>query len=114
MTIMSATIRLTRVGSNPGPGSLRPLQVLVDGKKVDQIKLGETKTLTVPAGNHRVQVKQDFSASDPITLKLEEGATQALECGSLVEGVMFFLFIVWAWRVFVPGKLFYLKRKSGR
>jgi len=88
--------------------------VLIDGKKAEPIKLGETKTYTVPAGDHRVQVKQDISASDPVTLRLEDGATQALECGCFVKGLMFLLIVIWAWRVFVPGKLFYLKRKSGR
>ena len=111
---MGATIRLTRVGAKLGPGSMRPLQVLIDGKRADQITLGETRTIAVTAGNHRVQVKQDLSASDPLALRLAEGETQALECGSYIRGLLFFCFVLWLWRVFVPGKLFYLKRKASR
>jgi hypothetical protein len=110
---VSATIRLSRVGGF-GPGSLRPLQVLVDGKKVADIKLGETKSITVAPGNRRVQVKQDFCASDPVSLRLEDNVTQAMECGCFIAPPLFFFIPFWAWRTFVPGKLFYLKRKAGR
>jgi hypothetical protein len=110
---MSATIHLTRRGGL-GPGCARPLQVLIDGKKAEPIKCAETRVYTVSAGAHRLQVKQDFCASEEFALRLEEGATQALECGCFVEGPVFFLFIVWFWRTLVPGRLFYVRRATGR
>lgn len=110
---MPATITLAR-SSGLGPGCARPLQVLIDGKKAGSIKAGETTQYPVSAGAHRVQVKQDLSPSDEVTVRVDEGAVQALECGCYVEGWRFFFFILWVWRVLIPGKLFYLRRKPAR
>ncbi len=109
---MGATIRLSRSGAM-SPGCLRPLQVLVDQKKVQPIKAGETQEYVVMPGVHRIQVKQDFSPSTELRVSVEEGAAKALECGSFIEGWKTFFFIFWTWRVLVPGKLFYV-REPGR
>lgn len=110
---MAATIKLTRT-SGMEPGCARPLQVYIDGKKSQPIKAGETRSYTVTPGPHRIQVKQDFSASLELKLPTEDGAIHALECGSYVRGWQIVFFLLWTWRVFAPGKLFYLRRKSGR
>jgi hypothetical protein len=110
---MSATIRLTR-GAGMSPGVARPLQVLLDGKKVAPIKAGQTVEYRVEPGHHRLRVKQDCCASTELTLTMADASTVALECGCFIQGWKLFLIVLWAWRVFVPGKLFWLKRKSGR
>ena len=110
---MSATIRLTR-RAGIGPGCARPLQVLVDEKKVAPIRAGETVDYRVEPGRHRVQVKQDWCASTELTLSFEDASTASLECGCFVEGWTFIFIVYWAWRTLVPGKLFWVKRKSGR
>lgn len=111
---MAATIKLTRT-SGMEPGIMRPLQVLLDGKKAAPIRAGETKLYPVTPGAHGVRVKQDLSASLELKVSVEEGAAVSLECGCQVRGWWTPIFILWwAWRVFVPGKLFYLKRKPGR
>jgi hypothetical protein len=92
---------------------MRPFQVLVDGKPVGVIKSGGSASYPLPAGTHRVQVKQDTVRSDELRVQVQEGATTDLECGSYIKGWGMLLFVFWVWRTFVVGKLFYL-RPTGR
>jgi hypothetical protein len=89
------------------------LQVLVDGKVVGLIKSGETRDFPVPPGRRRVQVRQDFLRSDELAVSADDGGVCVLECGSYVEGWTFFIILFWLWRTLVPGKLFYVRRKTG-
>lgn len=109
---MATMIRLTRSG-RVGPGCVRPFQVMIDGKRVEPIGGGKTNQYPVQSGRHRLQVKQDFYRSDELTVLVEEGAVTDCECGCYVEGWQFFMLIFWVWRALVPGKLFYVRKKSG-
>jgi TIR domain len=79
MSEPSAILEVTRVRSVAN--LLRGYAVLIDGRKVDKIKAGETKRYGVPSGRHTIGVALDLYKTKPLTLDLAPGETLLLECG---------------------------------
>lgn len=68
--------RLTR----PYTDRLREYHVLIDEQRVGTLRYGETGTYPVEAGSHRVQIRIDWTRSQPQTVEVTVGKTAALEC----------------------------------
>lgn len=60
---------------------LRGYSILIDGRKLDKLKAGETKRYSVPAGRHQINIALDLFKGKPLTLDLHPGETLVLECG---------------------------------
>ncbi len=79
MTQDTAIVELTRTRAYSN--FVRRYHVLIDGRKVDSVKSGETKRFAVPGGTHEVRISLDLFQSKPLTLELAAGETVVLECG---------------------------------
>ena len=74
-----AIVEITR--ARAFSNSLRAFAVVVDGHKVDKLKVGETKRFALPSGAHEIRVGLDFYKSKALQLDLRAGETLVLECG---------------------------------
>jgi hypothetical protein len=74
-----AFVEMTRAGSLSN--RLRAFAVMIDGRKVDKLKVGETKRFALPSGAHEIRVGLDFYKSNPLGVDLRPGETLVLECG---------------------------------
>lgn len=79
MNAPNAILEITRPRSVSN--LLRGYSILIDGRKVDKLKAGETKRYALPSGSHQVNVALDLFKSKPLTLDLRPGETLVLECG---------------------------------
>ena len=59
----------------------RSYKILIDGKKADSIKDGETSEVSPPPGLHSVVVKLDWSKSNTMNIKVEPGQIKRLHIG---------------------------------
>lgn len=60
---------------------LRAYQIYVDGRKIGQIKAGETKTIDVTPGRHELRLKIDWGASETLQVDLRDDDVARLVCG---------------------------------
>lgn len=79
MSEPSAFLEITRPRSVTN--WLRGYSLLIDGRKVDKLKAGETKRYALQSGGHQVRIAIDLFKSKPLTLDLRSGETLMLECG---------------------------------
>jgi hypothetical protein len=85
---------------------IRPVGVFVDGKKVGQLKDGESKSFELSPGEHRVFAKVAWYKTPLLAVRIERGETVDLVAGSEITGWKIFLA---AFYLFVPDKWIYLK-----
>ena len=52
---------------------LRGIKILIDNKEIGKIKDGESKTISVEPGEHKLQAKLDWCYSNEITFNLNDG-----------------------------------------
>lgn len=58
----------------------RAYKVLVDGEEAGDVRQGETKSFTVEAGSHEVQMKIDWCRSRPVAVDAAPGTPARLGC----------------------------------
>jgi hypothetical protein len=71
---------------------LRDYAIVVDGVQLASVANGAEARLTLKPGRHTVQIKIDWCSSPLLTVDLEAGASQMLECGphgSLILGMLY-------------------------
>lgn len=71
----------------------RIYQVLLNENVIGEIADGETKTYSVDAGSHELQLKIDWTTSNAVKIDLEPDAEISLHCGSNVRGMKAFLIL---------------------
>jgi hypothetical protein len=76
----ATVIRLTR--TSEWKNRFRAFAVFIDGVKVGTIRNGRTVTFPIGRGEHELFVKIDWCASNAVGLRLTEGVTVELSCGS--------------------------------
>jgi len=79
MSESPAIVEITRVRTLSN--ALRAFALVIDGHKIDSLKVGHTKRFALPHGAHEIRVGLDFYKSKPLTLDLHSGETLMLECG---------------------------------
>ena len=91
-----ATLRVTR--DSAYTDRLRAYSVVLDGKTIGEVRSGETKDFSVPAGPHRISLKIDWCRSKPVHFTAVEGRPLAFRARSNVRGIR----LLWAlWYVLV-------------
>jgi len=65
---------------------LRAYQIMIDGQTVGELKNGEIKQFSVPAGQHQLAVKVDWCGSKRVHFKIAEGETLEFDAKSNVRG----------------------------
>lgn len=75
--------------------SLREYKIIIDGKELDRIKQGETKTLELAPGDHEIYLKIDFCRSRKINFNVANASEARFRCKGLTfRESWFYLFIV--------------------
>jgi len=75
----TATLRITR-SPVPWRDRFRSYRVLVDGAAVGTIRNGQTADFSVPAGEHDVRLKLDWTGSKPSNFDVGVGEVAHFEC----------------------------------
>ena len=75
--------------------SLRSFTIVVDGKEIGTIKVGETVRLSVEPGNHRIFLKIDWCRSNIIDFVAKAKTEHNLECGTSLTGLRIFLVLLY-------------------
>lgn len=68
------------------PDRFRSFEIEVDGTIVGKVRAGESMTIPVVAGQHRIRVKIDWCGSETLLFEVEDGAHILFECGSTLAG----------------------------
>lgn len=86
---------------------LRAHDVRIDHTSVGTLRGGESMTLSVPEGRHRMQVHIDWCTSNQIEFVAPAGASLAFACGSRLSGwrALAAVFVV----AFRPGDYLWLR-----
>ncbi|HEX5990701.1 MAG TPA: hypothetical protein VFY75_10885 [Solirubrobacterales bacterium] len=63
----------------------REYKILIDRKSVGSIRVGEAKAFTVPPGQHELQLKQDWAASEKLQFDLGDNERAQFECAPRVK-----------------------------
>lgn len=88
-------------------GTMRNLNVEVDGTRVGVVKYNSETTFSLAPGPHQVAVKMDWYKSNPVHLDVETGQTYRLRA-SQSKGVLPFLLMLGALGAFLlRGKFGY-------
>ncbi len=102
-----ATLRISRASDNYS--YLRYMIVVVDGKSVGELALGETKDLTIDAGEHKVWVKIDWTRSPKIVFSVQSDDQVSFSCGGVfAENPAIGL----CWAIVVPVRALWLRKTS--
>ena len=70
---------------------LRSYKVTLDGVDTTTLRNGETVTLQLTPGRHRLELNIDWCGSEEIQFDAEPGECVAFNCGSALNGWRFFL-----------------------
>jgi hypothetical protein len=72
-----------------------PYVVWVDGSVSRIVKCGETITMPLDEGPHRIQVLAGRMSSDVICIDVTAGRRVTVECGSHIKGCLIALSLIW-------------------
>jgi hypothetical protein len=87
MTAASATLRVTRI--NQWISRFRRFRILLNGDVIGQVRNASVAEFEIAPGQHDLQVKIDWVASDPVTFVAEPGQIIEFECGHPAPNSMF-------------------------
>ena len=65
---------------------MRRYRIILDGHEVGAIRRGEELRLDVPAGEHDVVARIDWTSSSPLRVRVDGGRETEIEVGSNVSG----------------------------
>ena len=71
---------------------MRAYQVILDDKKVAQVKEGEAVEVDCPNGNHKLKIKLDWCESPTIKFSVDNEPAR-FECGSNLTGIKLFFIL---------------------
>jgi hypothetical protein len=89
---------------------LRKYQVIVDGKKVGELRNGETGQFPISPGPHKVALKIDWCGSKPVWLDLDENEEAKLQARSNLRGPRIFGSLWYV--IFAPNSYLVLENDS--
>lgn len=64
---------------------LRAYQIYIDGQKIGKIKPGETEVFTLSPGQHELQLKQDWAASEKLKVDLDDSDRAQFVCAPRIK-----------------------------
>jgi hypothetical protein len=73
---------------------LRAYAIIVDGKKIGEIRNGETKEFPIEAGKHSISARIDWCRTAAFDFTAKEGETPSFHVRSNLRGVKIF-FAIW-------------------
>src|SRR5689334_21781248 len=76
----ATVIRLTR--TSEWKNRIRAFAVFINGVKVGKIRNGQSVTFPIDPGDHELFIKIDWCVSNVVGLRVSEGDTVELSCGS--------------------------------
>ncbi|MCQ2478887.1 MAG: hypothetical protein MJ091_06780 [Clostridia bacterium] len=79
-------LEIQRKRSITGSDALRAYKIFIDGKEVESIKSGETKTVNLPEGLHTMQLKIDWCSSREVTFTINENQVTRAKCSPVGKG----------------------------
>ena len=59
---------------------VRSYRIMLDGQEIGRIKDGSEESLTIPAGQHELQLKIDWAVSPTATFNVGEGEIVRFNC----------------------------------
>jgi hypothetical protein len=62
-------------------GSARSYRVLIDDRRVERVRYGQTVTVVATPGHHQLQLSLDWARSPKLQLDLAEGQELRVRCG---------------------------------
>lgn len=71
----------------PSPDRLRAYRLMVDGVAVAKVKRGETATVTLSPGRHRIRMKIDWCGSRTLELDVSDSDRLAVRCRPGLTGL---------------------------
>lgn len=77
--------KLTITRTNQWTNRFRSIDIYMDGKKLDEISNGETRTFDIEPGEHVFFVQGDWVTSESVTLQFDADSVRQFELGSPVK-----------------------------
>jgi hypothetical protein len=71
--------------------SLRAYAVVLDDKKIGELRNGETKEFSIPPGPHKLSLKIDWCGSRALNVTATEGKTLSFRASSNLRGLRLLL-----------------------
>ncbi|MEO8002729.1 MAG: hypothetical protein ABI644_12715 [Arenimonas sp.] len=84
-----ATLTITR--DSGYADRVRAYAVMLNGKKIGELKNGESKDFTIAAGSHSIQMKIDWCGSETVRFTASEEKLYAFRVSSNLRGLKIFL-----------------------
>ena len=104
-SVLPAGITLFRIAETANIA--RRYRVLLDGRDVGAIAVGESLHIPTPSPHTEMQVQVDWCKSRPLRVNLVDGASELVECGCAYQDITCLLAIF-----FRPHQYLYLERSA--
>ena len=86
----------------------RSYKIIIDGQFYDKIKCGETKSINIKNGKHRIYLKLDWCRSNIINFENLNDEKIEFKCGSSVKGWR--ILILFIYTTILKNKYLYIEK----
>lgn len=86
----------------------RNYKIIIDGQFYDKIKCGETKSINIEKGKHRIYLQLDWCRSNIINFENLNDENIEFKCGSSVNGWRILIFFIYA--TILKNKYLYIEK----